>query len=69
MVHGTPASESAPISTGAVGMILTRVLSIDEAYRGVDWMTVFLLAGLIPLGLAFEKINKRQSPLKPSYPF
>jgi len=40
---------------GAVSMILTRVLSIDEAYRGVDWMTVFLLAGLIPLGLAFEK--------------
>jgi di/tricarboxylate transporter len=36
-------------------MILTRVLTLDEAYLGVDWMTVFLLAGLIPLGLAFEK--------------
>lgn len=46
-----------PISLliGAIGMILTRVLSLDEAYRGVDWMTVFLLAGLLPLGLAFEK--------------
>ncbi len=31
-----------------------KVLTIDEAYRSVDWMTVFLLAGLIPLGLAFE---------------
>jgi di/tricarboxylate transporter len=31
------------------------VLSVDEAYRAVDWMTVFLLAGLIPLGMAFEK--------------
>lgn len=41
--------------TGAIAMILTRVLTLDEAYRGVDWMTVFLLAGLIPLGLAFEK--------------
>lgn len=36
-------------------MIITGVLSIDEAYRAVDWMTVFLLAGLIPLGIAFEK--------------
>ncbi|MBC2703711.1 SLC13 family permease [Desulfobacula sp.] len=46
---------SISLLAGAVTMILTRVLSIDEAYRGVDWMTVFLLAGLIPLGLAFEK--------------
>ena len=46
---------SIALLTGAVGMILTRVLTLDEAYRGVDWMTVFLLAGLIPLGLAFEK--------------
>ena len=46
---------SISLLTGAVGMILTRVLSLDEAYKGVDWMTVFLLAGLIPLGLAFEK--------------
>ena len=36
-------------------MILTKVLTIDEAYRSIDWMTVFLLAGLIPLGLAFQK--------------
>ena len=41
--------------TGAIAMIRTRVLTLDEAYRGVDWMTVFLLAGLIPFGLAFEK--------------
>jgi di/tricarboxylate transporter len=40
---------------GAVGMILTNVLRIDEAYQGVDWRTVFLLSGLIPLGLAMQK--------------
>lgn len=39
---------------GALGMVLGEVLSIDEAYQSVDWMTVFLLAGLIPLGIAFE---------------
>jgi di/tricarboxylate transporter len=43
------------LMSGALGMIITGVLSIDEAYRSVDWMTVFLLAGLIPLGIAFEK--------------
>lgn len=46
---------SIALLTGAVGMILTRVLTLDEAYRSVDWMTVFLLAGLIPLGIAFEE--------------
>ena len=54
---GFPIKLSLSISllTGALGMILTRVLTIDEAYRSIDWMTVFLLAGLIPLGLAFQK--------------
>jgi len=43
------------LMAGAIGMVLTGVLSIDEAYQGVDWRTVFLLAGLIPLGLATQK--------------
>ena len=40
--------------TGATGMLLTKVLSIDEAYRAVGWNTVFLLASLIPLGQAVQ---------------
>jgi di/tricarboxylate transporter len=43
------------LMTGALGMVVTRVLSIDEAYQSVDWRTIFLLAGLIPLGIATEK--------------
>ena len=39
---------------GAAGMILTRVLSIEEAYEAVSWSTVFLLACLIPLGHAVQ---------------
>lgn len=39
---------------GAVGMIISRVLSIDEAYEAVGWNTVFLLASLIPLGKAVQ---------------
>jgi di/tricarboxylate transporter len=46
---------SIALLTGAFGMILSRVIHIDDAYRSVDWMTIFLLAGLIPLGTAFEK--------------
>ncbi len=48
-------SLSVSLLSGALGMILTRVMTIDEAYRSIDWMTVFLLGGLIPLGLAFQK--------------
>ncbi len=43
------------LMTGALGMIITRVLTIDEAYQSVDWRTIFLLGGLIPLGLATER--------------
>ncbi|MBU0909336.1 MAG: SLC13 family permease [Proteobacteria bacterium] len=46
---------SIALLTGALCMILTDVLTIDEAYESVDWMTVFLLGGIIPLGIAFEK--------------
>ncbi len=46
---------SVALMSGALGMVITGVLTIDEAYQSVDWMTVFLLAGLIPLGIAFEK--------------
>jgi len=45
---------SVSLLTGAVGMILARVLTIEEAYNAVSWKTVFLLASLIPLGLAVE---------------
>ena len=46
---------SVALMTGALGMIITKVLSIDEAYHSVDWRTIFLLGGLIPLGIATEK--------------
>ena len=46
---------SVSLLTGALGMILSGVIKIDEAYRAVSWKTVFLLASLIPLGLAVEQ--------------
>lgn len=41
--------------TGAVCMIFTKVLNISQAYQAVEWKVVFLLAGLIPLGVAMQK--------------
>ncbi|ANB01692.1 SLC13 family permease [Ectothiorhodospira sp. BSL-9] len=46
---------SVALLVGAVGMILSGVLSMDEAYKAVSWKTVFLLASLIPLGAAVEQ--------------
>jgi di/tricarboxylate transporter len=46
---------SLALMVGAVGMLLSGVLTPDEAYRAVSWKTVFLLAALIPLGQAVEE--------------
>lgn len=45
---------SIALMAGAIGMVLTGVLNMDEAYQAVSWKTVFLMAGLIPLGIAME---------------
>lgn len=41
--------------TGAMLMILLGVIPKKEIYPAIDWKTVFLLAGLIPMGAAFEQ--------------
>jgi di/tricarboxylate transporter len=45
---------SVALMTGALGMILSGVIRVDEAYQSIGWQSVFLLASLIPLGLAVE---------------
>jgi len=37
---------------GAVAMIMTGCLSMDEAYQAIDWRSVFLVAGMLPVGIA-----------------
>jgi di/tricarboxylate transporter len=54
MIMFTDFRLSIALLVGALGMILTNVLSIDEAYNSVSWKTVFLVASLIPIGLAME---------------
>lgn len=42
------------LMAGAVAMVLVGVLNMDEAYASINWKTVFLMAGLIPLGWAVD---------------
>ncbi|WP_049934536.1 SLC13 family permease [Halalkalicoccus jeotgali] len=58
-VVGLAALEIYPILVtaiaGAVAMVATGVLDPNEIYDAVDWSVIFLLAGLIPLGIAMER--------------
>lgn len=45
---------------GAVGMVLTGCLTMDEGYQSIDWRTVFLVAGMLPLGTAMETTGAAQ---------
>ena len=40
---------------GAILMVLTGCLTMDEAYRSIEWQAVFLIAGMLPLGLALQE--------------
>lgn len=40
---------------GCVLMVLTRCITLEEAYQAVDWRVIFLLAGALTLGTALEK--------------
>ena len=37
---------------GATLMVLTRCLTMEDAYRAIDWRSIFLIAGMLPLGNA-----------------
>ena len=52
-VSGFPVSLA--FLSGAIAMVLTGTLTIQEMYQAVEWKVVFLLAGLIPLGFAMQK--------------
>jgi di/tricarboxylate transporter len=39
---------------GAVTLLVTRAITIQQAFRSIDWTVIFLLAWILPLGLAIE---------------
>ena len=58
-VVGLAALEVVPILVSALGgivaMVATGCVKPNEVYSSVDWSVIFLLAGLIPLGVAMER--------------
>lgn len=52
-------TEVLPVSiamlSAALLMVITKCLSMEQAYRSVEWKMIFLMAGILPLGLALEK--------------
>ncbi|KZC37689.1 UNVERIFIED_ORG: potassium transporter TrkA [Rhodanobacter sp. FW104-R5] len=45
---------SVAMMTGAIGMLLSGVLNMDEAYKAINWKTIFVTACLIPLGWSMD---------------
>jgi len=44
----------------ACAVVLTRVLTIEQAYRGIQWTTVILVAGMLPLSTAMTQTGAAQ---------
>ncbi|MGN6328121.1 MAG: SLC13 family permease [Rhodanobacter sp.] len=45
---------SVAMMTGAIAMLLSGVLNMDEAYKAINWKTIFVTACLIPLGWSMD---------------
>jgi di/tricarboxylate transporter len=52
-------TQAVPIAAAAMlaglGMVLTGCLSMDEAYQSIDWKSILLIAGMLPMSIALEK--------------
>jgi di/tricarboxylate transporter len=40
------------VIAGWIGLIATRCVTMDEAYRSIEWRVVFLIAGMLPISIA-----------------
>ncbi len=40
---------------GALALVVANVVTMDQVYRVIEWRIVFLVAGMLPLGLAMTK--------------
>jgi len=45
---------------GATAMVLTNCMTMEDAYRAIDWRAIFLIAGLLPLGTALDQSGAAQ---------
>lgn len=52
-----PGITGAVMLGGALAMMLVGILTTEQAYSAISWKTVFLVAGILPLGIALTKTN------------
>lgn len=45
---------------GAVLSVVTGCLTMDEAYKSIEWKSVYLIAGMLPMGIAMENTGTAQ---------
>lgn len=45
---------------GGIGMVLVGALTMEDAYQSIDWKSVFLIAGMLPLGMAMQSTGTAQ---------
>lgn len=50
-----PLTQVALVAAGAV--VLTGCITMDEAYRAIDWKSLILIAGMIPMSSALSKVG------------
>ena len=57
-VVGLAAFDVVPIPVtavlGCVALVMTRILEPEDIYRSINWQVIFLLAGVLPLGIAMH---------------
>lgn len=59
-IFGDSAIIPVAILLGAVLMVLTNCLTMDDGYRAVEWKAVFLIAGMLPISTAMIKTGLAQ---------
>jgi di/tricarboxylate transporter len=40
---------------GCILLVISKTITLEEAYRAVDWSVIFLLGGILSLGIALDK--------------
>ena len=45
---------------GATLMVISQCLTMEDAYRAIDWRAIFLIAGMLPLGTAMQESGAAQ---------
>ena len=56
LIVGIPGLSPAMVSlTAALLCVITDCITEKQAYKGIDWVTVFLFAGMLPFAIAMQK--------------